>query len=353
MEFFCLGLKQLPFNQLQNQIIYVESEYNVEVNKYIQRNYNNICEKFKSWGYDFCYIPALIEELSDRQILKYYAPKLKDDDQINNKPASDFILKWMLHPENKKNIGPSLLFYHPLSYDSSYSGAVCQFIGFSLTPDSEYDKTNNLSNILKLIHIRICNYDSKRIRFHRVPRELDEDEKFDSETSRLMSEVRERIGKLRQIGIKRQILAELLQGYDKISRLYITKDLRILLKDYNDLEIKMDPLPKTLFILFLRHTEGIQIIDLDKFYDELIDIYSRMKSNPSTITKNIDGITQTTNRDRIYVHSTAIRKAFEEVFDEHLADSYCITGEKYTPRKITLDRKLIECEEDWILLPYR
>ncbi len=354
MQFFCLGLKQLPFEQSEKQIIYVENEYNNEVNDYIQRNYAKICEQFKSCGYEFCYIPAIADELSESEILKYYAPGLKEGDKIQKKPSSDFILKWMLHPENKKKIGPSLLFYHPLGYNNSYSEAVCQYRGIALTPDSGYDATDNLSDILRQIHHEICGYGRDKrddILFRLGPEELDEDEKFDNEAIRLIWEVRERLGRLRQIGIKRQILSELLQEYDKISRMYITKDLRILLTDYDNLEIKLDPLPKSLFILFLRHTEGIKIADLDQYADELKDIYKKMKSNPYIIDK-IDDITQTTNRDRIYYHCSKIRAAFESVLDKHIAVNYCITGERYTARKIVLDRKLIECEEEWILQPY-
>lgn len=40
-----------------------------------------------------------------------------------------------------------------------------------------------------------------------------------------------------------------------------------------------------------------------------------------------------------------IRKAFVEKFDEHLANSYIITGERGSQYSIKLDRELITWEE--------
>lgn len=40
--YFTLGLKELPFEQAKRQVIYTEGEYNVEVNRFIQKNYDAI-----------------------------------------------------------------------------------------------------------------------------------------------------------------------------------------------------------------------------------------------------------------------------------------------------------------------
>lgn len=350
--YYLLGLKQLPFQQDLHQIIYVESEYNFEVNDYIRENYKYITDSFQKKGYEFCYIPALTKELFKPEIIYYHAPYIKNELEGDSQLKSDFILDWMVNPINKKNIKPSLLFYHPLSFESDYVGAVCQFHGITLE-DSGFRETNNLSNILDLIQQRMYFYSSRQIKFHLgPPYEPDEDEIFDDEQLKLMEEIEERVRKLELSGIKRYVVTKrITDNYDeKISRIIIKNDCSIVLKDY-DKTIKLYPESMALFILFLRHEEGIEVVNLDQHREELKDIYMRFKTNPSA-GDTIDDITKTTNRKTIYEKCAEIRKEFKKVFATHIVEHYCITGERYSARKITLDRKLVECEDEWILKPY-
>ena len=74
-----------------------------------------------------------------------------------------------------------------------------------------------------------------------------------------MEEVRERIVKLRQRGIAESILEQLIHSDDRLSRIVITKDYRIVLPDYQNMEIKMEPIVKAVYLLFLKHPEGIYL----------------------------------------------------------------------------------------------
>ena len=60
---FTLGLTKLPYEQLESQIIYVENEYDVAVNHYIQTNYEAIRSHFQEWGYEFIYLPKFTKEI--------------------------------------------------------------------------------------------------------------------------------------------------------------------------------------------------------------------------------------------------------------------------------------------------
>ena len=91
----------------------------------------------------------------------------------------------------------------------------------------------------------------------------------DETTDNLLEEVRERIAKLRQRGIAEHLLEQLIHLDDRLSRLVVTSDYRILLPDYNDMEIKMEPLVKAVYLLFLRHPEGIMFKSLPDYRKEL------------------------------------------------------------------------------------
>ena len=48
----------------------------------------------------------------------------------------------------------------------------------------------------------------------------------------------------------------------KISRIRVTNQFKIILTDYENTEIKMGPLPKAVFLFFLRHPEGVMFSHL-------------------------------------------------------------------------------------------
>jgi hypothetical protein len=105
---YTLGLKGLPFEPHPKQIIYVENEYNVEVNNFITSHYKWICEHFADRGYDFCYLPNITDKFNEF-VCDYY---VLDNSWIpKNIFDSDFILRYMAHPQNRQNIPPSLLYY--------------------------------------------------------------------------------------------------------------------------------------------------------------------------------------------------------------------------------------------------
>ena len=59
----------------------------------------------------------------------------------------------------------------------------------------------------------------------------------------------------------------------KLSRLRITKDYRLFLLDYGNVEIELNPVHKAVYLLFLNHPEGIEFKKLSNYRDELLRYY--------------------------------------------------------------------------------
>ena len=89
---------------------------------------------------------------------------------------------------------------------------------------------------------------------------LDPDCNFVSFT--LLENLDVRVQKLRAKGMNEWTFRGLFKTKAQLSRLVITKDHRILLPDYNDIEVKMEPLVKAVYFLFLNHPEGIVVKEL-------------------------------------------------------------------------------------------
>lgn len=107
----------------------------------------------------------------------------------------------------------------------------------------------------------------------------------------------------------------------------------------------MPPLPKAVYLLFLRHPEGIVFKQLHDYYAELLDIYKQISNRviESNIESSIRDITDPT-KNSINEKCTRIREAFLKQFDAAYAQHYYITGKKGEPKRITLPRELVELQ---------
>jgi hypothetical protein len=160
-----------------------------------------------------------------------------------------------------------------------------------------------------------------------------------------MEEVKERIAKLRQRGISQYILEQLIHPDDRLSRLVITKDYGMVLPEYNNVEIKMEPLVKAVYLLFLKHPEGILFKHLPDYREELTQIYVKLKpyGMSERVIRSIEDVTNPL-LNSINEKCARIRGAFVGQFDDHLARHYYIDGLRGEAKRIALPRDLVVWE---------
>lgn len=136
-----------------------------------------------------------------------------------------------------------------------------------------------------------------------------------------------------------------LKNQVKLSKLTITKDYAIILSDYDNKEVKMEPLVKAVYLLFLKHPEGIAFKQLPDYRQELIDIYNDLR--PLGLNKrSLQSIEDVTNPllNSINEKCSRIRATFYAEVDASLADQYCIVGKSGEAKKIILPRELVNWE---------
>ncbi len=349
---FTLALKQLPFMPDCNQIIYIEGYHNEPINDLIRRHFWDIRKCFSDKGFDFCYIPFLKKDLLSKDRLHYNAPYAKSSAEADFMVNDNFILEYLISPDSKNKVPPSLLYYHPDLWDNRFPDAKNQFRGIMIF-ESSFNEDVGLSNILQMILD-----DIEDNRDECLYRKIEEDpwlvsecdfadDRFDIESKRLMEEIGERIEKLRRKGIEDEVFERLFFNRKrKLSRMRITKDYRIFLTDYFGMEIEMGPLPKSLFLLFLKHPEGIIFSYLPDFRDELFDIYRKIRGpffNEVTAKRSVNDVTNPIGNS-INENCSRVRAAFVSKFDDHLAQYYYITGVRGEVKKIALPRTLVEWE---------
>ncbi len=169
---------------------------------------------------------------------------------------------------------------------------------------------------------------------------------YDADVEKLLNETKENIEKLRLLGVDELIIKSLCLGKPKLSRLLVSKDRRILLPDYNNMEIKMTPLVKAVYLFFLSHPEGVLLKNLQDYYPELRKWYLETtdRVDISRIDKNIAALTDPLNNS-INEKCARIKEAFLSKFNDYLAKHYYVDSNgRGSLKAITLDRKLVSFE---------
>lgn len=354
-----LSFKNLPFVPEKGEVIYVESSYHRWLNSFIRNNYDWLKNTFSQHQLHFCYLP-----LRAKEVVNYYAPYLTTVElqaRIGRVPSlSDYLV-------GDADIKPSLVF----ALETPQTEIPCDIVLQSVNIDTQWQfpqpTRRTFTRLANQIEQAINDHrshtieegTSDRIRFSfqthfsiGTPRErrampsfVDPDladENFDFESQQLIDEIRERVEALRNKGFNTTFIHDIIDESEHLSRLRITKDYRIYLVDYQNMEIKLPVLPKAVFFLFLHHPEGIRFKELTDYYSELLQIY--LKMNPiGGRTKQEQSIRDVTNpcNNSINEKCARIREAFVQNFDDRLAKNYYITGKRGEPKRIVLDQSMI------------
>ena len=366
----------LPFNPVRGQVIYVDSDNNKRINSFIVSNYDWLRSMFRENGLEFCYLPLLGEEL-----ISYHAPYLSDkqrQDLLQSVPSIASLIETqspsLLYALDDEGDGELRLlpinarWYNKLDKvfttlaDSIRKDLASHYptrrhedvvseptIRYSLSedgPDIESDIRFSLSGRKHDTEQSEEVAKEPNVRFHYKRREVSADDLFDAESEALISEIKKHIEALRNKGINTMFLHSIIDEGEHLSSLLITKDYRIFLPEYQNREIIMPALPKAVFILFLKHPEGIRFKDLADYHDELLGIYHALNPIGGT-QRQLQSIQAVTNpmSNSINEKCAQIREAFIKHFDDSLAKNYYITGKKGEPKRIALAPSLVVWEQ--------
>ncbi len=119
--------------------------------------------------------------------------------------------------------------------------------------------------------------------------------------------------------------------------LHISKDYRILIDCLGLKEITLRPLLRAVFILFLRHPEGIRIKEKQAYREELLDIYAHIFPNldPDICRERIDRLIAP-GQNAFSENLSHLNRALTSILGPD-ASPYQVYGYNGRPRRILLD----------------
>ncbi len=130
-----------------------------------------------------------------------------------------------------------------------------------------------------------------------------------------------------------------------LSPIIIDEKFRIWLPNFGNIEIKLRPLEKTLYLFYLKHPEGVGLSFLCDYKQELYAIYTQLSAIGSLreMQERIDDITNTTSNSATEKISK-IKASFIRAIGETLAKNYYIQGGNGEVKKINLSTDLIQLQ---------
>jgi hypothetical protein len=337
-------------------IIYLSSGTDDPFNQAIVKKYSFIQKRFrKETGIPFIYLPKLLLDKGFQRMMSYNHPYISNYIHADLRKLTEEIKK-------KYNIitdRPAFV-YISQTDDEGYC--------FELVPPikklSREDLSKQIDAILEKIEWiknknEIREDEDSGIRFRMGDNTFSgifsedgeeygndlADANFNSAAFKVPRDLMKSINELKEAGYLSKLiefLEELQKTTRKLSRLRITQDYKIYLMDYEMKAVKVSPLPKALYLLFLKHPEGILFKELPSYQAELMNLYKNitLRESPDKARESIIRVTDPYDNS-INEKCSQIRIAFLRVVSEEIAENYYITGRRGEPKKITLDRELV------------
>jgi hypothetical protein len=358
------------FSMPSNCIIYFEKENDIALNAYIRNNYDELSSLFSANDLRFIYAPFLISAVSDiDKLIDYYFPQLSYY-QIPQKVKNQYGEFMFSQSINSGLSDISLvcndLDYAPLSYD--YTN-ILKFIGYKGNYKSGFTFFNTVVGVSDVFYEKdikgdfssffkdfenylteVSNEEGDAM-IANAPPVVDLTEKLDEEATQIVNDLKEKLAALTDSGqllfivpILKDLLDKQTEKIDfkSISKITINKQNKILLP-YFKKEVELSHLTKSVYFLFLKHPEGINLKELENFKKELLTIYISVSNqlDHDKMVKSIDDVVNLETK-AIYTHLSRIKSAFYKIMDASHANHYVISGNGEENRKVLFNTNAID-----------
>lgn len=159
----------------------------------------------------------------------------------------------------------------------------------------------------------------------------------------LEEEIKERINALKQQGLTSLAISQIIGPLESSPYgLVIDSDYNIFLDDEKKTEIKLPPIHKAVYLLFIKHPEGINFKDMDSFRDELDRYYINIthRNNLNDVRASIERLISPLNNS-LNEKCARIKGIFASIVPEDMLKWYIIDGPRGEKKSISLPRTLV------------
>lgn len=337
----------------------------------IKDNYSKVIEEFTYTHQNFIFLPRTILSSSFEMILNYYLPELRNYDFQNIINKKEWIIAQALENEFEKENSYNSIYQNILN-SVGYTGDIkCGFLisyaGFNYVIGfDEYTYFFNSGNLLEAL-----------ILFFKSKVYIDSDardafnirntiyEGLDNETKENLFQIEKQLNEIKKSGqlllalpvIKQLIeqnFADIRETHSHLSKIEVNlMTQQIFLPQYKNIEIKLSYLTKAVYLLFYDNPQGINLLEIKNYRDQLLSIYSSICpfDDLDKIKQSIDDITNIETK-AIYTHFSRIKSTFLNLMDYEYAKHYIVTGNchgdtyKFIPIMKNTNQNILSDEDD-------
>ena len=148
---------------------------------------------------------------------------------------------------------------------------------------------------------------------------------MDEDAASIVAQIKTLLRQLKIKGATDKEIDSLLTEEDRPGRAYIDTKGMLVLPDAGDARIRLTPMERTLYILFLRYPEGINADELWKYWDELCEIYGSQTvyDDIDLIEDAVEGIC---DEEKVtwYTNVSRIKRKVSDRIGKRAAEQYII-----------------------------
>jgi hypothetical protein len=119
---------------------------------------------------------------------------------------------------------------------------------------------------------------------------------------------------------------------------------KIRLTDIENQKVPLNVVETAIYVLFLRHPEGIKLFSINQYKNEFLDLYQRIKGE-NDIKKLEEIYSNNLLSNNLDTRVSKIKKAFVSLLGERMSDQYIIQKLPNGRNGIKLNRNLVVIEE--------
>ena len=334
-----LELRSLPYAMADNQVIYVESDYNPRVNEFLKKNYWKVRQLFRRELLEFIYIPAEYNHAMEE------GPASKE--WLSNRlPMSrEFIA------QRKPDLTTGEVFNENAAIDAIPPSCICNGFGYSMGYNLYFDAYHLDLNGKDDDSWLMLQFQQIAESYSRKKSQRWEHLYGDYEVQSMLYEVERLQRALRVKGVIPEVFDQITQSLNRELSLVVTSNARLIIPELNGKELVMNPITRTLYLLILSHPEGIHPDAIVGHWNEMLRVYGGLTHFDDKT--HIERVVETLcKEDKVSLYSTVshLRQNLVSDLGPKIAGDYAIIRDKDKLYHITIDRSRVMWEDEkWMM----